>query len=192
MLRSLLEHSLKSIFHYRMTAVYFIAGVVLTTAHIPFTRNELSPILQATQHSYSNPVVPNAPSVSSLRLDFGQPPVLFINIAYHLVAAWFSFLGIFWDVRRRMREWTLIRLCGRHPSLIAGFQYSCLALLGLIMGGGISFLIALPHSMGHTLWTMMATAVWGFLFSFCIFAGPIAYTEFFDVVPVLRLEGEVR
>jgi hypothetical protein len=60
------------------------------------------------------------------------------------------------------------------------------------MGGGISFLIGLPHSMGHALWQMMGIAVGGILFSFCVFAWPIAYTEFFDAIPVLRIDGEVR
>jgi hypothetical protein len=177
---SLLEHSLKSIFHYRLTALYLVAGVAFTTAHTPFTNGDLS--------STGKPIL----VLSSLRPDFGQPPILFFNVAYHSLAAWLSFLGVFWDVRRRMREWALIRLCGGHPSLVAGFQYCLLFILGLMIGGVFSFLAGMPKLSEHAIWQMTATSEWGFLFSLCLFAGPIAYTEFFDIVPVLRIEGDAR
>jgi len=173
--------------HYRMTAVYLIVGVTLTTAHPP--RVSLVEF-QGMQDSAPKLVLRHKPVFMRLRIDLGLPPILFVNIAYHTVAAWYSLLGVLWDVRRRMREWALIRLAGGHPCLIAGFQYFCISILGILMGGGLAILTRFRHPVNFG--QMMAISAWGILFSLCVSVGPIAYTEFFDMVSVIRVEGEVR
>jgi hypothetical protein len=132
------------------------------------------------------------PILSRFRLDFGEPPFFIFHIARITIAGWLAFLGAFWDVRRRMKEWALIRLYGGYPSLVAGFQYFCLSLLGALIGGGFALLTGPPRSLDDAFWLMVATLGWGLLFSSCVSIGPIAYTEFCDVVPVFRIEGEVR
>jgi hypothetical protein len=165
----LLQHSINSVLHFRMTAVFLVAGIALTSINAPISGNNLS-----------------------MRLDFGRPPILLFRIAYHSIAAWIAFLGVFWDVRKRMQEWALVRLAGGHPSLVAGFQYAFVSGLGLLIGGGISFLIRFPYSVEEAVFRITGIVLWVLLFSVCVSAGPLAFTEFFDVVPVIRTEGDVR
>jgi hypothetical protein len=88
-----------------------------------------------------------------------------------------------------MREWALIRLYGGHPSLVAGFHFFCLSLLGTLIGGGFALLTGPARSLDDTCCLILATLGWACLFSICVCIGPIAYTEFCDVVAVLRVDG---
>lgn len=182
---SLVKHVWKSIHCYRLTAVYLVAGVVLITAQTGFMHRSPSAMQQEN--------VDHAPLrtevLSQFRLDVGEPPHSFFRIACITIGEWFAFLGVYWDVRRRMKEWALIRLYGGHPSFVAGLQYFALSLLGALIGGGIALVFGPSRSLDDAFWLMMATLVWGFLVSICVSTGPIAYAEFCDVVAVLRVEG---
>jgi hypothetical protein len=191
MVCALVKHFVKSIHHYRLTAFYLVAGVVLATVHSPITYIN-RPAAQPAQRQYANHDPSRMPIPSRFRLDIGEPPASVFHIARIAIAGWFAFLGAFWDVRRRMREWALIRLYGGHPSFVAGFQYFCLAFLGALIGGGFALLSGPARSLRDAFWLMTATLGWGFVFSCCVSIGPIVYTEFCDVVAVFRIEGEVR
>jgi hypothetical protein len=90
-------------FHYGITSLCLIVGAALTTAHIKLTVSSSPSTFVQNEHSIPNPDMIRRPILTSIRLDFGQPPILFINVTYRAVAAWLSFLGVFWDGRRRMR-----------------------------------------------------------------------------------------
>jgi hypothetical protein len=130
-----------------------------------------------------------------LQMSFGEPPSS-ISVTFHIarivIAGWMAFLGVFWDVRRRMREWALIRLYGGYPSLVAGFQYLCLSLAGALAGWGFALLTHLPLSPNDAFGLLVLTLAWGWIFLICVSMGPIVYTEFCDAVRILRIEGEVR
>lgn len=133
--------------------------------------------------------------MSRFELDFGKPPSP-LSVCFHIVriviAGWIAFLGVFWDVRRRIKEWALIRLYGGYPSLVAGLQCLCLALLGTLFGGGFALFMTLPLSPDESFWFVVLALGWGMLFSICISIGPVVYTEFFDVIEIFRIEGEVK
>jgi len=118
--------------------------------------------------------------------------IISFHVARIAIAGWFAFLGAFWDARSRIKEWALIRLYGGYPSLVAGFQYLCLALLGSLIGGGLALLTSLPLFPNDAFRLIALTLGWGLLFSICVSIGPIAYTEFCDAVQIFRIEGEVR
>jgi len=193
-LRFLVKHSLKSIRCYRLTALYIVAGVALATAHAPVRHNKPAAVPSMQQKDVNHP--PSRKAVlSRFRLDFGEPPSGLsagIHIARITIAGWLAFLGVLWDVRRRMKEWALIRLYGGYPCLVAGFHYFCLALLGVAAGGLFALLAGLPLSPDDVFWLMILTIGWGFFFSFCVSIGSIVYTEFCDVIQIFRMEGEVK
>lgn len=184
LVRLLANHVWKSIRFYRLTAVYLICGVAFATAQIASMHCSPPVVRQKdAEHTLSKTEI-----LSRFRLDIGEPPYSIFRIARITIGGWFAFLGAFWDVRRRMKEWALIRLYGRHPSLIAGSHYFCLSLLGALIGGGFALLIGPSRFLDDVFWFMSASLNWGFLFSICVTIGPIAYTEFCDVAAILRIE----
>lgn len=194
MVHLLAGHFWNSVRCYRLTALYLVAGVVLATAHTPVRHHRPSAVLSMQQEDVSQSPS-RMPMMQRFQMNFGEPPSpIFVSfhIARIVIAGWIAFLGVFWDVRRRMKEWALIRLYGGYPSLVSGFQYFCLALLGTLIGGGFALLTRLPLSPDDAFWLVVPTLVWGLLFSICVSAGPVAYTEFCDVVQIFRIEGEVR
>jgi len=194
MLHLLAEQFWKSIYCYRLTALYVVAGVALATVHAPVRFN--SPAVEPSiQLETVDPSPLRIPAAQRLQMNFGDPPSaisISLHIARIVIAGWIAFLGVFWDVRRRMKEWALIRLYGGYPSLVAGFQYICLALAGALAGWGFAILAHLPLSPNDAFRLIVLTLAWGLIFSICVFIGPIAYTEFCDAVRILRIEGEVR
>lgn len=187
-LRSLSGHVWKSIRYYRRFAVYFVAGVVLATSHTPIIVSFPEATLSVYQGA-ANQVPQRTPIPARFRLDIGEPPASIFHIARIIIAGWFAFWGVFWDVQKRAKEWALIRLYGGHPSLVAGFQYFCLTLLGALIGGGFALLIGPTRYLSDTAWLMSATLIWAFLFSCCVSIGPIIYAEFCDTIAVFRVEG---
>ncbi len=192
MLRFLVKHFLKSIRCHQLASLYLVAGIALATAHTPFAFCKM-PVWILMQPQDANYAPPGNPDLSGLQLDFDESPLIIsFNVARIGIAGWFAFLGVFWDARSRIKEWALIRLYGGYPSLVAGFQYFSLALLGALIGAGFSLLTFLPLFPNDAFRLIVLTLGWGMFFSICISIGPIAYTEFCDVVRIFRLEGEVR
>ncbi len=183
--RFLMGHFWKSIHLYRLTPLYLVAGVAIATAQIAFIHHH-SPVAQREYEAHESS---GTGMLSRFQLDIGEPPSSISRIARIAIGGWFAFLGAFWDVRRRMKEWALIRLYGGHPGLVAGFHFFCLTLLGALIGGGFALVIGQTGAPIDVFWLMAATLAWGMLFSICVTIGPIAYTELFDVVAILRLEG---
>jgi alpha-D-ribose 1-methylphosphonate 5-triphosphate synthase subunit PhnL len=133
MLRLLVEHSLKSIRRYRLTTLYIVAGIALSAAHPPFAfyKTRVMALMQSQDATHAPP---RTTDPSRFQLDFGESP---LTISFHVariaIAGWLAFLDAFWDARSRIKEWALIRLYGGYPSLVAGFQYFYLALLGALI-----------------------------------------------------------
>jgi len=194
MVHILAEHFWKSFRCYRLTAFYFIAGVVLATVHTPVKHNS-PPGEHSIQLETVDPSPLRMPAAQRLQMNFGDPPSV-ISVSFHIarivIAGWIAFLGVFWDVRRRMKEWALIRLYGGYPSLVAGFQYLCLALAASFIGCGFALLTRLPITPDEACWLIMLTLAWGAIFSICVFAGPVLNAEFCDLVQICRIEGDLR
>jgi hypothetical protein len=194
MVHILAGHFWKSVRCYRLTAFYFIAGVALATLHTP-VKHDSPPDGHFIQQEAVDPSPLRMPAAQRLQMNFGDPPSA-ISVSFHIarivMAGWIAFLGVFWDVRRRMKEWALIRLYGGYPSLVAGFQYLCLAFMGMLVGCGFALLTHLPLAPDDAFWLAMLTLAWGVIFSICVSVGPVVYTEFCDVVRIFRIEGEVR
>ena len=194
MLHLLAGHFSKSVRCYRLTALYLVAGVALATVHTPIRYNS-PPDEHSIQQEAVDPSPSRMPATQRFQMNFGDPPSA-ISVSFHIarivIAGWIAFLGGFWDVRRRMKEWALIRLYGGYPSLVAGFQYLCLALLGSLIGCGFALLVRLPLTPDDAFWLVVLTLAWGLLFSICVSAGSVVYTEFCNVVRIFRIEGEVR
>jgi hypothetical protein len=194
MVHILAGHFWMSVRDYRATAIYLIAGVVLATVHAP-VKHYSPPREHSIQEEAVDPSVPKMPAEQRFQMNFGDPPSP-ISVSFHIarivIAGWFAFLGVLWDVRRRMKEWALIRLYGGYPSLVAGFQYLCLALAGVLIGCSFALLIRSPLTSDEAFWLIMLTLAWGAIFSICVSVGPVVYTEFCDVVQIFRIEGEVR
>jgi hypothetical protein len=131
--------------------------------------------------------------IQRFQVNLGDPPSA-ISVSFHIariiIAGWIAFLGVFWDVRRRMKEWGLIRLYGGCPSRVAGFQFLCLGLAGTFIGCGFALLTQLPLLPDEAFWLVVLSLAWGLVFSICISVGPVVYTEFCDVVQVFRMERE--
>ena len=191
MWNSSVKHILRSVAFYRITAFYLVAGVVLATVHSPISLipRPATPLMRqaSTNCDASKTIFP-----LQFRWTLGDPPVSVFHAARIAVAGWFAFLGAFWDVRRRMKEWALVRLYGGYPSLVAAFQYFCLSLCGTLIGGGLSILTGPAWARANALGVMTATLIWGFIFSCCVTIGPILYAEFYDLIPIFRIEGEIR
>ncbi len=189
----LARHFWNSVGFYRLTALYLVAGVALATAHTPL-RHHKPPAVPSMDRIDASQSPPRMPIMPRFQLDFGEPPSdasIVFHIARITVAGWIAFLGVFWDVRRRMKEWALIRLYGGYPSLVAGSQYLCLALAGALIGCSFALLTRPPHTPDDAFWLITLTLFWGLLFSICVSVGPVVYTEFCDVVQIFRIEGEV-
>lgn len=192
MLRFLVEHSLKSIRRYRLTALYIVAGVTLATAHTPFAFYKM-PVMVLMQSQDSTHAASRTRDLSQFQLDFGESPLIIsFHVARIAIAGWFAFLGAFWDARSRIKEWALIRLYGGYPSLVAGFQYISLALLGALIGGGFALLTGMPLFPNDAFRLLVLTMGWGMVFAIAVSIGPVLYTELCDVVPIFRMEGEVK
>lgn len=194
MLHLFIKHFGSSIRYYRLTALYMVAGVALATAHIP-VKYDGPPNVPVMQLESMDNTPSKSPFMLRFRLDFGEPPSA-SSVCFHIariaIAGWLAFLGVFWDVRRRMKEWALIRLYGGYPSLVAGFQCLCLALMGTLLGGGFAFLAERPLSPEDGFWFIVLALGWGLLFSICVSIGPIAYAESCYVIHIFRIEGEVK
>ncbi len=191
MVHLLAGHFWKSVRCYRLTALYLVAGVALATVHTP-VRHYSPPVEPPIQQETVDQPPTEMPMMQRFQMNFGEPPstesVIF-HIARIVIAGWIAFLGVFWDVRRRMKEWALIRLYGGYPSLVAGFHYLCLVLAGILVGCGFALLTRLPLIPDDAFWLIVLTLAWGLVFSICVSVGPVAYTEFCDVVPIFRIEG---
>jgi hypothetical protein len=82
---------LHSICYYRLTALYLVAGIALTTAHTPLTYSSTP----AAQEQDSNDALSRASILSRFQLEVGEPPSSVFRIAHIAIAAWFAFLGAF-------------------------------------------------------------------------------------------------
>lgn len=181
---SFAKHVGKSILCYRLSALFLIVGVVLATVDIPFA---LKGAPAASAHRRD---IPSGMTILwDYRFDIGKPPSSIFHLILIATAGQFVVLGVFWDVRRRAKEWALIRLYGGYPSLFVGLQVFCLSLVGALVGGGFPLLIGPWRSLRDAALLMSATVVWGLLFSGCLSMGAIAYTEFCDVAAILQVEG---
>lgn len=194
MVHILAAHFWKSIRCYRLTALYLVAGVALATLNTP-VRHYSPPVEPSIQQETVGQSPSRVPLMQRLQMNFGEPPSA-ISVSFHIarivIAGWIAFLGVFWDVRRRMKEWALIRLYGGYPSLVAGFQYLCLAFAGALVGCSFALLTRLPLTPDEAFWLIMLTLAWGAIFSICVSVGPVVYAEFCDLVQIYRIEGDVR
>jgi hypothetical protein len=161
-------------------------------AHTAFTFYKL-PVMILVQPQDGTHAPSKTPDLPRLKLDFGESPLIIsFHVARIAIAGWIAFLGAFWDARNRIKEWALIRLYGGYPSLVAGFQYFCLALFGALIGGGFALLTGLPLFPNDASRLIVLTLGWGMVFTIGISIGPVIYTELCDVVSIFRIEGEVK
>ncbi len=178
----------KSILYRPLFSVYLIAGVVLATVHPPIIVR-IDPSLPSSHQVEADRDLLATFLKAQFQLNIGEPPVSIFHVVRIVIAGWFSFFGVFWDVQKRLKEWALIRLYGGHPSFVAAAQYFCLILMGSLIGGGLALLIEPARSMDNAVWLLLTTVIWGLIFSCCLSIGPIIYTEFCDEIAILRVEG---